>query len=236
MPPEDTVNTSERLGSPSFFQGRDITFYIKIIFIILVSIYTIYCTFDPGRLRLVDGLFVFVHEVGHVIGSFISFPVGMVSGTLIEFIFILGLFFYFVIKKQYYSAAIILFFLGRRIDYTSWYILDAIDMYSEAVSFIPWPGATHDWNWMLTEIGQLHNAKIISMIVRGFGFMTIGIAIIGSLWFAVRRSVTVKWSKTFAGGHRRYPNILDDHQRTILYSQLCLLELSLRILLYKVKS
>lgn len=120
---------------------------------------------------LIGVFFLWFHEAGHYLFSFLGETMGVLGGTLTEFAVVLALMSYALWRSYLFSSLIALYLLGHQFVSLARYVSDA------RVQKLPLFGDAqiHDWHYMLgrwglldadTRLGQvIYLAGIVLMIV-----------------------------------------------------------------------
>jgi len=106
-----------------------------------------------------------VHEGGHGVCYILPCPkfVMVISGTLFQWFFPLGIAWYYKRKNNYMAFYAGLFILGISLDYSAWYMSTAHQgaFIPAAKSFLG-VDAIHDFNYIFTVLGVMPYASLIS--------------------------------------------------------------------------
>src|SRR4051812_34508899 len=100
----------------------------KLVAAIIVSLYFLWCAYDPFTWKLIDGVDLLIHEAGHPLFRIFGEFMGIAGGSLMQVIVPLVFFGYFVYYEKYYAAAFILFWVGQSILNVYVYANDAVVM------------------------------------------------------------------------------------------------------------
>ena len=126
--------------------------------------------------RFFDGIDLWVHEAGHFFFMFLGNDfITIAGGTIMQLLVPLIFIFYFYYTGQKFSASLVYFWLGESILDVAIYMDDAID---RALPLIGGGIEGHDWHNMLSMLGMLHMAPVLSDLVQilGIGVIIIGVA------------------------------------------------------------
>jgi hypothetical protein len=159
----------------------------KLIFSILVSLYTLWLAYDPMQGSFLDIVDLPIHETGHLLfrplGEYMMVAGGSLFQVIVPAIFV-G---YFVWQRSFYSAAIVLLWVGQSILNVWVYASDAVVMQLVLISGSTGAeGSFHDWNYLLTATGLLDSVKGVAKVIRFAGTLTIIIASIAAVYFSFR--------------------------------------------------
>jgi hypothetical protein len=157
----------------------------KTVIAVIVTIYFIWCAYNPINATFLHIVYTPLHEAGHLLlmpfGRFISVAAGSFFQILIPAVF----FGYFVYHKKPFSASIVLFWVGQSFNDVYVYANDAVVMQLPLLSGVTGSeGGFHDWNYLLTETGLLPHTPLVAKVIRFVGNLIILAAIIGSFIFA----------------------------------------------------
>jgi hypothetical protein len=123
---------------------------------------------DPTEGTLWDGINLAFHEMGHVL--FLAFPelVTVAGGTLLQLAIPMVAGWMLIRQKDDFGGAVALVWLGTNFMGVALYAGDARAQVIPLVS--PFPGeVTHDWNFLLSELGLLHRDQAIAGVFRAAG-------------------------------------------------------------------
>jgi hypothetical protein len=158
----------------------------KLIAAILVSLYFLWCAFDPYEWRLIDGVNLVIHEAGHIVfrplGEFMTIAGGSLFQVIMPALFVI----YFAYQQNLYSASMVLFWVGQSMLNVSVYAGDAVAM---QLPLLGGPDTIHDWNHLLTSLNLLEATSKVAILIRAAGTLLILGGCVGSIWFA-RKSET----------------------------------------------
>ena len=115
------------------------------------------------------------HEAGHVIffifGNFIS----VLGGTIVEILIPTIVTLHFFLKRQLYSAGFGLWWLSTAFWSVSVYAADARVQQLPLITGNP---ESHDWTYLLRELGILEHGQIVGDIFLFCSFLAIALACI----------------------------------------------------------
>jgi hypothetical protein len=133
---------------------------------------------------ILDDIDLAIHEAGHIVfmpfGEFMTVLGGSLFQLLVPAIFV-G---YFAKQKQWYSALFLLLWLGQSCFNLSYYIADARARVLPLLSDDP---TSHDWTWLLLQMGLLDQDRAIGNGVRMIGFLMIVAGVVGCVRVALYR-------------------------------------------------
>ena len=157
----------------------------KLIFAAIVSLYFIWCAYDPMNAVFLHIVYTPLHEAGHLLFRPFGEFMGIAGGSLMQLIVPAVFFGYFVFQRKPYSAAIVLFWLGQSFVDVYVYANDAQVMELPLLSGVTGSeGGFHDWNYLLTELGWLKQTVMVAKSIRFIGNIIILAAIVGSFFYA----------------------------------------------------
>jgi hypothetical protein len=153
--------------------------WFKAIVAGLFSVYFIRCIFfNDDHWCFIDGANLVIHELGH----FLFLPFGqfiyVLGGSLFQIIVPLAAVLYFYRTDQRFSGALTLFWLGESIVNVSIYARDAV---VRQLPLITGDIDSHDWHYLLSELGWLSHTEIVANAIFGIGVGVTVAAIILSL-------------------------------------------------------
>ncbi|HLL99612.1 MAG TPA: hypothetical protein VK400_01040 [Pyrinomonadaceae bacterium] len=159
----------------------------KTIIAFIAAVYFLWCAYDPPKAVFPHLVHTPIHEAGHVLFRLFGEFTGVAGGSLFQVIAPLVFFGYFLYHRKPFSASIVLFWVGQSITDVYVYAADAVVMQLPLLSGLTGAeGGFHDWNYLLTETGLLHQTPLIAKIIRSTGTLIIFAAIPGSFLYAVK--------------------------------------------------
>src|SRR5215813_3994405 len=105
------------------------------------------------------------HEAGHVIFGFFGRFIAIVGGSLNQVLIPAICTTVFVHRKQLGSAAVTLFWTGESLVDVAVYVADGRAMALPLLA----EGMTHDWNFILGNLGLLYAAESLGRLTFGLG-------------------------------------------------------------------
>lgn len=148
-----------------------------------------------GFLLLIDGLFVPIHEGGHVIFHIFGEFMGIAGGTLMQLLAPFLLAAYFVFRRQPQGVAFCMFFLFEQFLPIATYMADARAQDLPLLSLGSGEDVIHDWNYLFGHLGVLSHDIQIAGLTRFVGWLgMIGVVV----WLIWRGLNDVSESKVLA--------------------------------------
>ena len=129
------------------------------------------------------------HEAGHVIFGFFGRFIAIVGGSLNQVLVPALCTAVFVHRKQLGSAAVTLFWTGESLVDVAVYVADGRAMALPLLA----EGMTHDWNFILGNLGLLYTAEPLGRLTFGLGALAMlaALALLGwDAWARVLSSET----------------------------------------------
>ena len=133
--------------------------------------------------RLIDLVFVPVHEGGHVIFGWFGQFLAVAGGTITQLAapFLLGT--YFAFRRQPQGVAFCFFFFFQQFIPIAAYMSDARAMALPLLSLGGGDDVIHDWNFMLTKLGLLAHDTQLASATRIIGWLGMFAVVI---WFLIK--------------------------------------------------
>lgn len=191
-----------------FFYDRNIknykNFIFRIIIILLVFYYSIKVTSltldafkDPdagwGILHLVNLIF---HEAGHLIFAFFGDFITSLGGTLMQLIIpILCMITLFIKTNDPFGGSICFWWVGENFLDISTYMNDAERMWLPLLGGrfgYSFPYGTHDWNYILNELGVLEYCQIFAKAIFCVGVFIMLLSIIWAIFLLLNQYLVIK--------------------------------------------
>jgi hypothetical protein len=144
--------------------------------------YLIPIALHPFEPSIIATFNLVIHEAGHwIFGVFGQF-VGMLGGTLMQLAVPLVCAWSFWRHHQPVGLGFCILWLGQSLTEVAYYAGDAVAM---QLPLLGGSAVTHDWNWLLRELGWLPYTPLISTILYTVAWTILGFGV----WYAIRRSV-----------------------------------------------
>lgn len=147
---------------------------------------------SKGLLLLMDGVFVPIHEGGHLLFRFFGEFLSVTSGTLLQLGVPLALACYFLFRRQPQGVAFCLFFFFEQFLPISTYMADARAKELPLLTIGDGDYVIHDWNYLFSKLGVLQHDVQIAGSVRFIGWIGM-LGVVG--WLMWRGLNEVAFSK-----------------------------------------
>ena len=146
-----------------------------------------------GLLLLMDGVFVPIHEGGHLLFRFFGQFVMVAGGTFLQLFVPFALATYFFFQRQPQGVAFCMFFFFEQFLPIATYMADARAQDLPLLTVGDAEYVIHDWNYLFSRLGVLEHDIQIAGAVRFIGWLgMIGVM----LWLLWRGLNDVKEAKT----------------------------------------
>ena len=191
-----------------FFYDQNIKNYKNFIFRIIIILLIIYysikvitLTFDAfndpdagwGILYLVNLIF---HEVGHLIFAVFGDFTSSLGGTLMQLIIpILCMITLFIKTNDPFGGSICFWWVGENFLDISTYMNDAERMWLPLLGGrfgYSFPYGTHDWNYILNELGVLEYCQIFAKALFCVGVFIMFLSIIWGIFLLLNQYLVIK--------------------------------------------
>ncbi|MGH9745467.1 MAG: hypothetical protein ACRD59_05075 [Candidatus Acidiferrales bacterium] len=124
-----------------------------------------------GILLLMDGVFVPIHEGGHLLFRFFGEFLSVAGGTFLQLAVPLLLAVYFMFQRQAQGVAFCLFFFFEQFLPISTYMADARAQDLPLLTIGDGGDVIHDWNYLFGKLGLLRHDMQIAAVVRMAGWL-----------------------------------------------------------------
>lgn len=153
-----------------------------IAWVIFYSLFLYQVGRGSGTLLLMDGVFVPIHEGGHLLfrwgGEFIS----VAGGAFLQLFVPFTLAVYFLFRRQSQGVAFCLFFFFEQLLPIATYMADARAQDLPLLAVGDAEYVIHDWNYLFGKLGVLEHDMQIASVVRMIGWLgMIGVVIVAGL-------------------------------------------------------
>lgn len=122
----------------------------------------------PG---LMNGVFVPIHEGGHLLFRFFGEFIAVAGGTFLQLFAPFALALYFAFQRQAQGVAFCLFFMFDQLLPTATYMADARAQELPLLTVGDAEYVIHDWNYLFGALGVLDHDIQIAAIVRAIGWV-----------------------------------------------------------------
>jgi len=122
-------------------------------------------------LLLMDGVFVPIHEGGHLLFRFFGEFLSVAGGTLLQLGVPVALALYFLFQRQAQGVAFCLFFFFEQFLPIATYMADARAQDLPLLTIGDGDYVIHDWNYLFGRFGLLQHDIQIAGIVRFVGWI-----------------------------------------------------------------
>jgi len=143
-----------------------------------------------------DGVFVPIHEGGHLLFRFFGEFLSIAGGTFLQLGAPFALAVYFFFQRQAQGVAFCLFFLFEQFLPIATYMADARAQELPLLTIGDGDYVIHDWNYLFSKLGMLQHDIQIAATVRFAGWCGM-VAVVGWLIWRGTRSR----SNDSAGSH-----------------------------------
>jgi hypothetical protein len=123
-----------------------------------------------GFLLLMDGVFVPIHEGGHLLFRFFGEFLNIAGGTLLQLGVPVALAFYFLFQRQAQGVAFCLFFFFEQFLPIATYMADARAQDLPLLTIGDGDYVIHDWNYLFGRLGLLQHDTQIAGTIRFIGW------------------------------------------------------------------
>lgn len=124
-----------------------------------------------GFLLLMDGVFVPIHEGGHLLFRFFGEFLNIAGGTLLQSGVPVALAIYFLFQRQAQGVAFCMFFFFEQFLPIATYMADARAQDLPLLTIGDGDCVIHDWNYLFSKVGLLQHDIQIAAAVRFIGWL-----------------------------------------------------------------
>jgi hypothetical protein len=155
-----------------------------------------YCLFlyqaarGTGFLLLMDGVFVPIHEGGHLLFRFFGEFLSVAGGTFLQLAIPFALATYFLFQRQAQGVAFCLFFFFEQFLPIATYMADARAQNLPLLTIGDGHDVIHDWNYLFSKLGLLEHDTQIAATVRLIGWLGMLAVVAWVVWRGLRSSAT----------------------------------------------
>jgi hypothetical protein len=135
-----------------------------------------------GLLLLMDGVFVPIHEGGHLLFRFFGQFVMVAGGTFLQLFVPVALATYFFFQRQTQGVAFCMFFFFEQFLPIATYMADARAQDLPLLTVGDAEYVIHDWNYLFSRLGVLDHDIQIAGAVRFIGWLGMIGVMLWLLW------------------------------------------------------
>jgi hypothetical protein len=139
-----------------------------------------------GILLLMDGVFVPIHEGGHLLFRFFGEFLSVAGGTLLQLTVPIALAIYFVFQRQAQGVAFCMFFFFEQFLPIATYMADARAQDLPLLTIGDGDYVIHDWNYLFSKFGVLQHDIQIAGTVRFAGWIGMLGVVCWLIWRGVK--------------------------------------------------
>lgn len=165
------------------------TKYWKLFGAALCFAYFLSCTLHPETWHIIDGINLLIHEAGHWLFMPFGEFIGVLGGTLLQLIIPCLFVFYFWWQREYIDMSVMLFWVGQNLANVSNYVADAVMM---QLPLLGGDGSIHDWNYLLTQTGNLKYTMPFAHALQTSGIILIVIGAGIVIWEEILKDRVIK--------------------------------------------
>jgi hypothetical protein len=159
---------------------RPVSTTVFVASLLFYGSFLLYAARDRSGFLFIDNANLVVHEGGHALFGWFGYKIGILGGTLLQWLVPLMLAAYFFYHRQISGYVFCAFFFFENFLYTATYMADAR---AEALPLVSAGGSDyveHDWNTIFGWAGLLIYDTRIAGVVRFLGWIGM-IAVVGWL-------------------------------------------------------
>jgi hypothetical protein len=156
-----------------------------VAWLIFYSLFLYQAARGQGILLLMDGVFVPIHEGGHLLFRFFGEFVSVAGGTILQLLVPVLLALYFLFQRQAQGVAFCLYFMFEQFLPISTYMADARAQDLPLLTIGDAEDVIHDWNYLFGKLGVLDHDTQIAGFVRFLGWLGMIAIVVWLLWRGV---------------------------------------------------
>ncbi|MGA8224591.1 MAG: hypothetical protein WB780_23300 [Candidatus Acidiferrales bacterium] len=153
--------------------------------LIFYSLFLYQAARGQGLLLLMDGVFVPIHEGGHLLFRMLGEFMMVAGGTIFQLLVPFLLASYFILHRQAQGVAFCLFFMFEQLLPIATYMADARAQELPLLSIGGGEDVIHDWNYLFGKLGVLDHDIQIAGFVRFVGWMGMIAVVVWLVWRGV---------------------------------------------------
>lgn len=152
------------------------------LWVAFYSLFVYQCARGSGILLLMDGVFVPIHEGGHLLFRWAGEFVSVAGGTFLQLFVPFALAVYFFFRRQSQGVAFCLFFFFEQFLPIATYMADARARDLPLTTVGDSDDVIHDWNYLFGKFGLLPRDIEIASALRFIGWLGMIAVAIWLIW------------------------------------------------------
>jgi hypothetical protein len=156
--------------------------------IIFYGLFLYQAAHGRGILLLMDGVFVPIHEGGHLLFRFLGEFLSVAGGTFLQLFVPLALAAYFLFQRQAQGVGFCLFFFFEQFLPIATYMADARAQDLPLLTIGDGDDVIHDWNYLFGKLGLLQHDTQIAAMVREIGWLGMLTVVAWVVWRGFKSS------------------------------------------------
>jgi len=160
---------------------RDKSPWWRMVFLFVLGWIGFCSSFDPMAGTILSPITLGVHELGHVLFSFLGEFMGIAGGTIVQLAAPIICTIMFFRQPDYFAPILGGVWLGASLHNVSGYIADAIKLELPLVGF-GGGDSYHAWEYMLSALNCLSQAHVIAGMVKFMGDLCIVAFLAYGIW------------------------------------------------------
>ena len=140
-------------------------------------------TLEPRQGTIFSGITFGIHELGHVVFSFLGEFISVAGGSLAQLLAPAAAGFILLRQRDYFGMAVAGAWLSFSLSELSIYIGDARAQQLVLLGLTSDP--LHDWHYLLLKMGLLKFDGSLAFATRGLGFLILGGSVVLGIWLLV---------------------------------------------------
>lgn len=186
------IETLKLIGS----EGREwaagkFPYFRSLLWLFFVYVFVRHLS-DPDYGNLFSGINLGIHELGHVVLSFMPMFIMVAAGTLFQLATPAASVFVFLKQRDFFALSASFGWLSTSLFEVSRYAGDAEKMELPLVSPFGGGDIIHDWNYILSKLGILGAAPAVSAFCWLLAFLSMAVALLWGGYLLIIMFRTVK--------------------------------------------
>jgi hypothetical protein len=153
-----------------------------VVWIIFYLLFLYQAARGQGILLLMDGVFVPIHEGGHLLFRMFGETIMVAGGTMLQLLVPFWLALYFFFHRQSQAVAFCLFFMFEQFLPISTYMADARAQELPLLTVGSGDNVIHDWFYLFNKFGVLEHDTQIAATVRALGWLGMIAVLVWLIW------------------------------------------------------
>lgn len=166
--------------------ARGKNWQVRLIFLIWFGYVLARYLSDSSYTSILSWLNLGIHELGHLIFSFLGEFLSIAGGTILQCLAPIFSVVNFYIQRDFFAIALSFGWLSTSLFDAARYAYDARAMNLPLVSPFGGEDVIHDWNYLLTHIGLLQYDNVAAFFIKFIAVISMFVCFVFGVWILLQ--------------------------------------------------